>query len=637
MTFYTKIISFTMGCLLVVGGAILYFLMGAQAQIVSDELSLNAQKDASLLAVSISKNIDLNDTASLNKSIKSVIAGKIESISIVDENHNTLVSLKDEIYAQDVPFMASFISVDDIRADANILKDNFTKGSVIVEVKKGYILKTFWDSFGYFFNAFLLFICISMLIFYFMSKALKRPLSVLSSQAHDIDNNKFKIQKQVPEEDEYKTITSAMNKTVTKLQGIYDREINIFRKYNRLLFTDDESKLGNRKYINLKLENYVKDSFGVFMFVEIKHRAELKHQLGYVKFKALTTFFASAVNDHFGYNKKIEVGKLNDETLAILLPYEERGDIAKTVERMYDDIQGYIDYTQLEDDVDIIFAIGISNYQEKESLSKLYTTTSLNLAKAFNQKDRRIYFSSDVKGYDKAQRKQMVKSLLKDGEVGFNKRRTFDFISGHTNMYELIPRLRVIGSEEDYSSRFIFGISSEEDRISMQKKILSELFSSVKIEAKKQNIAIALAKEFAEDSASVSWLLEELSTRFSGPKIRFYFECQNSKIHANKEAYIRLAKGLRRTEHKFAVNSFAFENNNFEHLKDLRPDHIKISKSYFMPDEGNISEDVLENISLALGAKLIINDVSTKEEFNKLNTLHVRYMQGEYINNLKDV
>ena len=169
----------------------------------------------------------------------------------------------------------------------------------------------------------------------------------------------------------------------------------------------------------------------------------------------------------------------------------------------------------------------------------------------------------------------------------------------------------------------------------LEQEVFGKIFDKVLADKVPQNVAVNISPDFIQDKNCVNWLIKQLQTRFSNSSTRIYFECVNTDILNNLELFITFKKAIEKTGHKIAIESFTFDNENLEYLKQIKPAYIKISKSYIIGIECNNSNSLLMNITSAIGAYLIVKHVETKEEFEELKQNGIEYVQGKYVDTIE--
>lgn len=632
MSLHRKMIILVALCIFCFSAIVMVTIAIHDRGLIENKLRSSANSSAKFLALTISKNIDFEDKKSIEELLNFELGrGFYQNLTLKDIDGSIISSVKSQHELKAPFWISSTIDMKNLIATSQIMKDDINIGSIKVVVDENYALNSLYKSIKTIFYIFCIFIVVSLLIIYFYLKKLLNSFKNINRQAQAIDSNQYLIVEDKPAAAEFADITNAMNKSIKKLKRVFSKEIDIFRKYNRLLYTDDEFSIGNRRFMMLKLEEYLKCSFGCFLFIEILNRAKLKNALGYINFSSFNTFVINNCDDIFGSNKNFIVAKLNEETLAILLPYQEYKDIKNKIEEFYISINNHIDHTKLNQFYKIDFAIGVTNYAENESISDLLTKTDESLKQAIQKEDKKINFIHSSKNFKHENKILFSVSLAQNAHVEFEKIGVYDTQTEKFDLIEYLPRLSMVNDKDSYSCRLIMGISDSNTRKILQKHILENFFKSVKTTSVKQHISIKLVKEFAVDKDSVNWLYDTLYTKFKDGKIKFYFECLNKDIHSKRKDFEHLVKILRECRHEFAVESYAFENNNFEYLKILHPKYIKISKSYILHDINNISKDILENITSALDSKLIIKNVDDESDFLKLEELQLTNLQGRFL------
>lgn len=615
---------------------LLWFILSYNKDLIENQLNSNAKNSASFLGLSISKAVDFEDTATMEGMLRATVDnGFYEYISIIDTDDNIKLKLSSPREIEKAPtWFSSIFQINAPAATANIMKGWLNAGTIEVKIHRGYANNQMWNTFKSISNIFLVSTLILLVLFYFFIDRLLKPLKRLSIQAKAIDNNEFIIEKSLPNTIEFKNVVQAMNKTISKMEMIFNKEVETLNKYNNVLYKDEDTNLRNKNYLILKLNSYLKNSHGLLTFIEIKDELSFKKKVGFKNYFALKTFIIDEIKNNFSYNRDIVFSLLTDGSFAVLLPHTLYEDVNKKWKDIYSNIENYIEASKLNELFDVKIAFGISNYVQNTELKDILVKTDQSLIAAMQNKTLKINYLEKPVKFRKQEWIELLQWAFENNGLIFNTQDVLDISSSKIFMKEYYTRLKDKSGTVYFPGDFLSIVHSMDWMIQLEKQIIGKIFKEKEESKEKNKAVINLTSDFISNKISVNWLINELKIKFSNSSTTFYFECPNADIIEYLKEYKYFTKEISKTNHKFAIESFNFDNDNLDYLKTLKPEYLKISKSYLV-DKNSITDGILLNITSTIGAYLIVKHVETKEEFEFLRNIGIKYLQGRYVDQLE--
>lgn len=618
---------------------LLWFILGYNKDLIENQLSSNAKNSASFLGLSISKDVDFEDTSTMEGMISSIIDnGFYEYIAIYNTDEKEVIKLSSPREIDSTPsWFTSIFAINAPSSSANIMNGWLNAGSLEVKIHQDYANNQMWETFKAISKIFLLSTFLLLILFYIFINKLLRPLEKLSIQAKAIDNNEFIIENELPNTLEFKNVALAMNKTISKMETIFNKEVETLNKYNELLYKDNDTGLGNKNYLNLKLSSYLKNSHGLLIFIDIKDEISFKKKVGFKSYFSLKKLIIDEINNSFETKKDMVFSKLNDGVLSILLPNTHYEDVENQLNSIYENIQEYIKSKKLNELFDLKFAMGISNYVQNTNVEDILSKTDQSLSIAMKKDTLRLnYLEDDIK-FTKQEWIELLQWAFENDGLLFHAQNIIDIETYDIHMKEYYTRLKdkngLVYSPGDFWSI----VSSMGWLAQLEKQTIEKIFQT-KLDTKLvTNSVINLTSDFISNKLSVDWLINELNSKFIDSNTTFYFECDNADILNNIIDYEHFTKEINKTKHKFAIESFTFDSDNLDYLKVLNPEYIKISKSYLVGNVSTITDSILLNITSTIGSYLIVKHVESEDEFNQLKKIGIKYLQGKYIDNLENI
>lgn len=630
MSLYKQIMGLITVFLLITMGAVLWFVLNYNKESLAEQLGSNAKNSANFLGLSISKNVDIDDIATIDGMISSVVDnGFYEYITLYDIDDNIIIKKESPKQEVIVPtWFSNLFNIDAPQSSSNIMNGWSNKGTLSVKVDQDFANNQMWLTFLSLVKIFIVaFIVLWVFLYLFLTNLLK-PLKKLSLQAKAIDNNEFIIEKNLPNTIEFKNVVLAMNKTINKMEKIFNKEVETLNKYNELLYKDKDTKLGNKNYLLLKLDLYLKNSHGVLVFLEIKDEISFKKKVGFKNYMALKRYIIELISEAF-QGRDFVFSKLDDGVLAALLPHKYYEDIEEKLIDIDRKIAKYIDDNSIKELFDIKYAIGASNYNQNSSVSEILSKTDQALLKAMKDENININYLEDNVIFTKQGWIELLEWAFENDGINFVRQKIVNTkekkVSLHEYFIRLIDKDNVVYAPGDFLS-IVDGLGWMPK---LEKNVFTKIFNEVYKNSDNGKFAINISVDFIKNKKYIDWLVEELNNKFNNSDKIFYFECLNADIISDIESYTYFAEKINTTNHKIAIESFTFDNDNLEYLKIIKPAYIKISKSYLVGESN--SSGTLINISSTIGAFVIAKHVETEEEYKSLINNGISYLQGKFI------
>ncbi|MDD2871977.1 MAG: LapD/MoxY N-terminal periplasmic domain-containing protein [Candidatus Gracilibacteria bacterium] len=124
-----------------------------------------------------------------------------------------------------------------------------------------------------------------LIILYYLSHILLKPLLQIKKQAHLLLENKFIIQKELPRTKEFRIVINSINSMIKKFESIFKTANETLSKNKELLYLDNITNIPNRKYFILKATEYLSEgnekSTGITIILSLKRADIFNQTIGY--------------------------------------------------------------------------------------------------------------------------------------------------------------------------------------------------------------------------------------------------------------------------------------------------------------------------------------------------------------------
>ena len=195
-------------------------------------------------------------------------------------------------------------------------------GVISIDGDTGIVYKALYKMSTQLLYIFILSVVASLLILSIMLGFILRPLKGVQKQAEAVARNEFIIQEDIPYTKEFRDVVLGMNRMVTKTKAMFDKGNEELKLQKEREYTDDTTKLKNRKYLIDKLPEFLKvdasSKGGVSVMVSLSGIIEANEKIGHKEvdmlFNEIADIFRITLQ---GYDEAI-IARINGTEFALL-------------------------------------------------------------------------------------------------------------------------------------------------------------------------------------------------------------------------------------------------------------------------------------------------------------------------------
>lgn len=591
----------------------------------SQALYENVQNSVTSLSLSITNAG--NDESSVKTLMHaSFDNGTYEKIVFKNTDEKIVYELiKETQIDEDIPsWFIKFADIGEISALASVSEGWNVLGILEIYADRAIFYKQIYAMFYKLIQSIsIAFIVLVVLIFYLL-KYILRPLKSIDTQAVALMNNEFIIEEKIPFTKEFKSVVLSTNNIVRKFENMFTNTNEVLKTNKELLYLDDITKLSNRKYFVLKATEYLSSDSshnkGFILGLSIKIDL-INKTFGYVKTNELLASFTKNLKEIFSDDHSI-IARLNGSEFVVLEPnYDEENIKLK--------IESFIKTFEEIKELDEMINIGLSKYDNEESIKELFTKIDYTISQAKIHAQNKYYYSSNI---EKHKTKEEWRNIINESlEKDYFKIIYRDTLDTTVENFDKIL-LKTVSFELDYKNEIIkYGdfIASviEQNRIEeLYLYLIEKLFNEINTK-----VSIQLPSEFIEKLNSFSQL-KELLFKYKEKNKELIFEIEEDAFNKNLQStllYIELFKDL---EFKFAVFNFIANSNDYTYLKEQKPLYVKSSKQFLL--ESKHSLNMLKILTQSLDIKLIATSVDEVEEIQDLKNIGLNAFCGFVVSKL---
>jgi len=646
MTLFKQIIIVLSIFQTVIFGAVMWFNFNSSNEYVKQQAYTDALHTANSLGLSISSVATADDTSMAETMINSVFdSGYYEKITLVGMNKEVLVDKEQAIVVADVPaWFIKHVKVETPVASSQIMLGWTPYGVISVQLNSGHAYRQLWTIFKevlavFMVASFIGFFCLQLIL-----SVILQPLKRVKEQAEAILESDFIIQHDIPFTKELKNVVFAMNSMVKKVKEIFEKEADAVRRYHEILYQDTVTKMYNRRYFNIKLQEYLsseaKNAQGALILVSLNDFERLKGKLGYQKSEAFIKEIAVCITTAIDNQKEYVSAKLSDTDFAILAPSTSQSSfelLCEEINAMVKNLTKNYELNEKEHFINIGYAKYYAKSDSKELFSKAdFALTSSKAKGAFTINSFVEQASDSQLVLGKEAWTQELKNAMdqKRFKLAYQNVVAINALSSEFHS-ELFLRL------EDYNGHFHnagyfmpmvmelkLGAQLDHYVIARTIEVLSEKLFTCKA------VCINLGKDIFMQSNDWAWLEDSVESFKKVGIERLYFEMPSS-VDMPIEILIKFSKYLRSFGYGFGIDNFAINSESLAAIQQINPDYIKIQASYMIDLFGDSGLDgpnrSLGIITDSMEIKMIATNVETSEQKEKLEKMGIKYIQGSFI------
>jgi diguanylate cyclase (GGDEF)-like protein len=470
-----------------------------------------------------------------------------------------------------------------------------------------------------------------------------KSLVRIRNQARAIIDNEFIIETKIPFTTEFRSVTVAMNAMVGKVKDIFERENETLRRYQELLYKDPETKLHNRRYMSVKLPDYLQShtslSAGVYVMVSMDGIERLKREQGYQQDSLLIKMLGESLSAKLGGFRNALIVRLNESDFFAVIPEQDSVSVLPLVEDL---MNGMREKMTTIDTITAYVTLGcaIGSYNEKDTLKSLFSRADHGVMEAKSKENFTIQVNHQenetlILGRDEW-RKELIESL-EESRMMLAFQRGIEYREGKMSpLYDEIF-LRMMDKNGTIHSAGYFipvatslGMTDDLDRY-MIKKVLQHIENHNPVIP----LALNLSCDFVKKHSNIQWLKEQLELFRRRNNYVLWFEVSNIIALSELGAVASLSSIVKMFGCRFGIDHFTIPDTGAVYLQVIRPDYVKSNAAYLKDmmvdhDTGNNKES-FNNLTRSLGISIIAINIEEERELENLKILGIGQFQGSLV------
>lgn len=621
------------------------------SEFVQNQLYTDAKNTAHSLGLSLSKVADSKDTSTMETMINAIYdSGYYQRIALIDLDGKEIYVREDSVKVSDVPeWFVSFVSIKNAQAHSDIMMGWSRFGTLEVSGHTGNAYRQLYSTLIDLIQTFFMIGIVVLSGLYLLLSMSLKSLKRIRDQANAIIDNEFIIEEKIPFTTEFRSVTAAMNTMVEKVKDIFDRENVTLRLYHEVLYKDSESKLNNRRYLSVKISDYLQSDVslasGGYVLISFEGLDRVKRENGYEPYSKIIHSISKQLQKSLGLFAHSLIARLNENDFFALIPAIDTQAIMYQVETIKGELVKEIEILdkKILDYLVVGFAIG--SYSDKDNLKTLFSRADHTVMQSKSHGEMNIECEGIVHRDESLVlgREEWRSELLKSLDESRMLLASQDVVERSSNEQQIIHQeifLRLKDKDGKIHSAGFFipiaeslGLSEVLDRYMIEK-----VFRYAKTIAPSIGFALNLSGDFVKKHSNVQWLRGQLELFQKNDETILWFEVSNNVAIHDLEAVSALSSMVKMFGYKFGIDHFAIPEGGANYLQAIRPDYVKSSSLYLqdmiLDNDTGKSRESFNNLIRSLGISVVAMNIESSEEMDKLVKLGIHRFQGRFISNV---
>ncbi len=633
MSLFKKISIIMSLFLLVVIVSVMTLNFNSAQKYAQEELYVNAQNSATSLSLSLS-NVK-GDTSVMSTMINAVFdSGYYKEITLLDNNENIIFKRTKEDAQIEVPsWFTGLYNLQTPLASANVSSGWNPIGQLQITSLQDSAHIKLYENFLELLKASAIISLITLGLLFVVLKLILSSLEKLKEQAEAVSSNHFIINNKIPTTSEFKEVTLAMNKMVTKVKDIFEKEATSVQNYHRVLYTDSLTSLGNRNFFELKMNDNLSsqeaDANGVILTLFFDGVSEANQLLGHDKVNILIQELATVIKERFKDETKVLLSRIDGTKFSMIFPGLQKEDILEHADVIL--AQSITQLEQASVPSDCSIKIVQINYSIKDTASSLIEhieKSLLNVHKNSISYTRLEHFQADKLNQN------LIEKRINDNSIALALQDVFD---QEENIIHSEAYVRLFDEEQNIheAGAFIPLVHKLHLDTKLDKSVINYVIKEPLLQDK--DVAINISLRFLQDKDALRWLRQRLDNLSTDRKLNFEISNHNL-LNCVDEASL-FSKTLKETGHNFGIDRFNIEEGqNLNYLQMIKPEYIKIDSQYLhemLTNAQGQENPALQDLIEILDIKIIASNIESQETKIFLEKMGIKYFQGSLLSKPK--
>lgn len=604
------------------------------------QIKTTAKDSATLLGMAISNTDAVEDSATLDTLFNAVFdSGYYSSLRMLNSDGDVVQEKSRNVVVENVPlWFIDWVELPEATGRANIMNGWSMFGALELTIHPGYAYASLYKNLMSTLIWFsVLFILVLILLWCLLHIVLK-PLKAVNEQADAIGENRFIQQEEIPATLELRSVVSAMNRMVKKVQGIFVEHEATLARYHDLLYTDHLTGLANRRATLSELDTIASEGGafnGSVALIKLSDLDVVRERYGYVCADEVVRTFVAAASDELQHAQVKQFSRLNDDEFSIILSEDPlRAEIVVSAIFLAFKADCEQGDTMFKASSVLRVNAGMTEIHSGEAASHVLSTLDLALAQACAEGNYQIQRAASNElsvPEGKMEWRHWFQSVLDEKRFYLVKQDVLD-AGGRLEHREVFVRVKDDKGQVVPAGVFVPMATA----LGYGNDIDDAVFELVKQAAATTNDDVPFALNLSPAFFAQLGALDKLKLLlqwFSDNNQRIQVEANYSAFSQYKDAFLKVSALVRNMGQIFGIDHLEL-SRSAQALQEVRPNYAKIN-ARVLGDLSNAAEAdgyrALRSLTSTLDIQLIAVGVEDKDVYERLVLLNIDAVQGNLL------
>jgi EAL domain-containing protein (putative c-di-GMP-specific phosphodiesterase class I) len=530
-------------------------------------------------------------------------------------------------------WFANLMALQPEAASMPVTRDGTPLGRLNVEVHPGAAYGILYEQSRSLLLSSLVLLGAGLALIWLLVRHLMLPLQRLQRQADAIHRNQFVEDDFEPPTAELRSVAGAMNLMVTRVQGIFEEQERTLSRYRQLLYRDQLTNLGNRRYLLEQLQQSMSENsnqFNCMALIKILDYEQLREQHGYEACNELVQIVADLLRKAHAGHSASRLSRFNEDEFAFLGATD--GNAASDyLEALFEQFRRQVG--RVPELTGARLVAGVCNIQADDEVSRILARVDYSLSQASNRGpfsiERQIAANLDL-----PQGKMQWRGWL---DTVIDKQRLF--LVGQLAISndripiqrELFVRARGDGDQVIPAAVFIPMAASLGMSLDIDRAVFRLITSAAQLD-RRIPLAINLSAAFfelAEAQEDFNHLLEHCRQN----DMRLCIEASHNALLRSPAMCSQVSERVRSYGHSFGIDNLDF-GQSLQLLQSGEFDYVKVNARVLhdlVENEMTASYQALRTLGDTLDLRIIAVAVDSQQVHDNLRELGIENMQGNLL------
>ncbi len=486
-----------------------------------------------------------------------------------------------------------------------------------------------WKAFMRLSYAFLGIFAIGLLAIAYILKRSLRPLTAIIKKMNDIARNKFGDPLERPHTKDLIAVVEGINRMSAQIEASFKEQAKEAQKLREQAYIDQISKLGNRSFYMIQLEQWIAESTpGGVAVLNAEYIGDIYDSKDYQTADQHVSLLAKQLDSVINIPGST-LARISSDEFAFIFPHMDESELRIVADSIVNCVEMLnTDPTGL---ADAKITLGVAHTKESKTTSEMLSMVdnALSLAKASPELNFG-FVGGDNKSslMGKQQWKALVEEAIHNNWIQF-RYQSANQGNGETFHREVFSAIEK--DEQTYrANQYLFALEQLESTHIFDQYVIESMIASLEKDRDQRPVAINIANSSLSQPSFIRWTTQVLEKHKSVANLLHFEIPEECFIHQPHHTAL-LVNAIRHAGAGFGVDNYGRNFQSLDYINEFRPDYVKLDYLFTHNLGDEKQKFTLTSISRAahnLGITTIASRVETQTQLDFLAEHFVEVFQG---------